>query len=152
MVIGEKKNEGFGVISVIENADRYFVSESEIKDDEKTECDLLSLIYKRRRRDELLDLAVKKANKIDFNEDNLSPTQISRVLLMSKQSNSLKNFDERLDSIKNDDIRIALQKHFGSKTIHTEIGKENDWEQERQYLIDCLYACKYILKRKEKSK
>ena len=152
MVIGEKKNEGFGVISVIENADRYFVSESEIKDDEKTECDLLSLIYKRRRRDELLDLAVKKANKIDFNEDNLNSTQISRVLLMSKQSNSLKNFDERLDSIKNDDIRIALQKHFGSKTIHTEIGKENDWVQERQYLIDCLYACKYILKRKERSK
>ena len=71
---------------------------------------------------------------------------------MSKEADSLENFDERLDSIKNDDIRIALQKHFGSKTIHTEIGKENDWEQERQYLIDCLYACKYILKRKERSK
>ena len=152
MVIGEKKNEGFGVISVVENADRYFVSESEIKDEEKTECDLLSLIYKRRRRDELLDLAVKKANKIDFEEEKWNSTQISRVLLMSKQANSLENFDERLESIKNDNIRIALQKHFNSKAIHTEIGEENDWEQERQYLIDCLYACKYILKRKEKSK
>ena len=152
MLIGEKQNEGYGVIEVIENADQYAVTEAKTEYEEKTQCDLLSLIYKRRRRDELLDLAVKKANKIDFKEEKLNSTQISRVLLMSKQSNSLKNFDERLDSIKNDDIRIALQKHFGSKTIHTEIGKENDWEQERQYLIDCLYACKYILKRKERSK
>lgn len=71
---------------------------------------------------------------------------------MSKEADSLENFDERLESIKNDNIRIALQKHFNSKAIHTEIGEENEWEQERQYLIDCLYACKYILKRKERSK
>lgn len=152
MLIGEKQNEGYGVIEVIENADQYAVTESKTKDDEKTQCDLLSLIYKRRRRDELLDLAVKKANKIDFEEEKLNSTQISRVLLMSKQANSLENFDERLESIKNDNIRIALQKYFNSKAIHTEIGEENEWEQERQYLIDCLYACKYILKRKEKSK
>lgn len=152
MLIGEKQNEGYGVIEVIENADQYAVTEAKTKDDEKTECDLLSLIYKRRRRDELLNLAVKKANKIDFEEEKWNSTQISRVLLMSKQANSLENFDERLESIKNDNIRIALQKHFNSKAIHTEIGEENDWEQERQYLIDCLYACKYILKRKEKSK
>ena len=151
MLIGEKQNEGYGVIEVIENADQYAVTEAKTEYEEKTQCDLLSLIYKRRRRDELLDLAVKKANKIDFKEEKLNSTQISRVLLMSKEADSLENFDERLESIKNDNIRIALQKHFNSKAIHTEIGEENEWEQERQYLIDCLYACKYILRRKEKS-
>ena len=152
ILIGEKQNEGYGVIEVIENANQYAVTEADTKDDEKTQCDLLSLIYKRRKRDELLDLAVRKAQNIyKSDDDTLNPSQIGRILLMSKEANSLENFDKRLDSIKKDSVRMIAQKHFGSETVLAEISETNDWEEIRQYLIDCLTVCKYILRRKEKT-
>lgn len=151
MFIGEKQNEGYGLIAVIENANQYTVTEFKTKDDEKKQCDLLSLIYKRRKRDEILNLAIRKAqNFFKSGEEILNSSQIGRILLMIKESNSLENFDKRLDSIKKDSVRLIAQKHFGSKTVISEISETNEWEEIRQYLIDCLTVCKYILRKKEK--
>ena len=152
MLIGEKQNEGFGVITVIENADSYAVKEAKTSNGEKTHCAILALIEKRRQRDELLDLAVKKAQYIFASDDDfLNPSQIGRILLMCKEASDADNFDKRLENIKKDSFRQIAQKHFASETIVSEIGEAKDWKQIRQYLIDCLTVCKYILRKGEKA-
>ncbi len=151
-LIGEKQNEGFGIITVIENADSYTVNESKTSNGEKTRCDILALIEKRRQRDELLDLAVKKAQDIFASGDDfLNSSQIGRILLMCKEASDTDNFDKRLENIKKDSFRQIAQKHFSSETTASEVGEANEWEQIKQYLIDCLTICKYILRKGEKA-
>ena len=151
MLIGEKRNEGFGVISVIENADSYAVKETKTHGGEKTQCAILTLIEKRRQRDKLLYLAVKKAQDIFASGDEfLNSSQTGRILLMCKEANDAGNFDKRLESIKSDSVRRIAQRHFGSETVAAEVG-EVEWEQIQQYLIDCLTVCKYIHRKGEKA-
>ena len=151
MLIGEKRNEGFGVISVIENADSYAVKEAKTNSDEKTQCAILTLIEKRRQRDKLLYLAVKKAQDIFASGDEfLNSSQTGRLLLMCKEAADAANFDKRLESIKSDSVRRIAQRHFDSETVTSEVG-EVEWEQIQQYLIDCLTVCKYILRKGEKA-
>ena len=151
MLIGEKRNEGFGVISVIENADSYAVKEAKTNSGEKTHCAILTLIEKRRQRDKLLYLAVKKAQDIFASGDEfLNSSQTGRILLMCKEATDAANFDKRLESIKSDSVRRIAQRHFGSETVAAEVG-EVEWEQIQQYLIDCLTVCKYILRKGEKA-
>ena len=151
MLIGEKRNEGFGVISVIENADSYAVKEAKTNSGEKTQCAILTLIEKRRQRDKLLYLAVKKAQDIFASGDEfLNSSQTGRILLMCKEATDAANFDKRLESIKSDSVRRIAQRHFDSETVASEVG-EVEWEQIQQYLIDCLTVCKYILRKGEKA-
>ena len=151
MLIGEKRNEGFGVISVIENADSYAVKEAKTNSGEKTQCAILTLIEKRRQRDKLLYLAVKKAQDIFAPGDEfLNSSQAGRILLMCKEATDAANFDKRLESIKSDSVRRIAQRHFDSETVASEVG-EVEWEQIQQYLIDCLTVCKYILRKGEKA-
>ena len=151
MLIGEKRNEGFGVISVIENADSYAVKEAKTNSGEKTQCAILTLIEKRRQRDKLLYLAVKKAQDIFAPGDEfLNSSQTGRILLMCKEATDAANFDKRLESIKSDSVRRIAQRHFDSETVASEVG-EVEWEQIQQYLIDCLTVCKYILRKGEKA-
>ena len=151
MLIGEKRNEGFGVISVIENADSYAVKEAKTNSGEKTQCAILTLIEKRRQRDKLLYLAVKKAQDIFASGDEfLNSSQTGRILLMCKEATDAANFDKRLESIKSDSVRRIAQRHFDSETVTSEVG-EVEWEQIQQYLIDCLTVCKYILRKGEKA-
>ena len=151
MLIGEKRNEGFGVISVIENADSYAVKEAKTNSGEKTQCAILTLIEKRRQRDKLLYLAVKKAQDIFASGDEfLNSSQTGRLLLMCKEAADAANFDKRLESIKSDSVRRIAQRHFDSETVTSEVG-EVEWEQIQQYLIDCLTVCKYILRKGEKA-
>ena len=151
MLIGEKRNEGFGVISVIENVDSYAVKETKTHGGEKTQCAILTLIEKRRQRNKLLYLAVKKAQDIFASGDEfLNSSQTGRILLMCKEANDAGNFDKRLESIKSDSVRRIAQRHFDSETVTSEVG-EVEWEQIQQYLIDCLTVCKYILRKGEKA-
>ena len=151
MLIGEKRNEGFGVISVIENVDSYAVKEAKTNSGEKTQCAILTLIEKRRQRDKLLYLAVKKAQDIFAPGDEfLNSSQAGRILLMCKEATDAANFDKRLESIKSDSVRRIAQRHFDSETVASEVG-EVEWEQIQQYLIDCLTVCKYILRKGEKA-
>ena len=151
MLIGEKRNEGFGVISVIENVDSYAVKETKTHGGEKTQCAILTLIEKRRQRNKLLYLAVKKAQDIFASGDEfLNSSQTGRILLMCKEANDAGNFDKRLESIKSDSVRRIAQRHFGSETVAAEVG-EVEWEQIQQYLIDCLTVCKYIHRKGEKA-
>lgn len=152
LYIGEKQNEGFGVITVIENADSYTVKETKTSIGKKTQCDILTLIEKRRQRDKLLDLAVKKAQDIFASKDDfLNSSQIGRILMMSKEASDADDFENRLENIKIDSIRQIAQKHFSKETVQQEVGKEFAWEQIKQYLIDCLTVCKYILRKGEKA-
>lgn len=151
MLIGEKRNEGFGVISVIKNADSYAVKEAKTNSGEKTQCAILTLIEKRRQRDKLLYLAVKKAQDIFASGDEfLNSSQTGRLLLMCKEATDAANFDKRLESIKSDSVRRIAQRHFDSETVTSEVG-EVEWKQIQQYLIDCLTVCKYILRKGEKA-
>ena len=151
LYIGEKQNEGFGVISVIENADSYAVNETKTSNGEKTQCDILALVEERNRRDELLELAVKKAQDIFCSSEKLlNSSQIGRILLMCKEACDEDNFDKRLESITNDSFRRIAQRHFCKEAVGKEVGNEEEWKQIRQYLIDCLYVSKYLMKGKEK--
>ena len=69
---------------------------------------------------------------------------------MCKEACDEDNFDKRLESITNDSFRRIAQRHFCKEAVGKEVGNEEEWKQIRQYLIDCLYVSKYLMKGKEK--
>lgn len=143
MTIGERQNEGYGRISVINNVNKYSVQQKEATVTKTADSDIII----KKQKEQLLYTATENANK-NFGKINaaLNSSQIGRLLLMCKEADSEKNFDERIQSIKTDSVREAAARYFSSEKAKENIG-DCDWAKLREYLKLYLTVCKYILRK-----
>ena len=142
--IGEKNNEGFGRVRLIVGADALTVNTETLKKADSSEADskIISAVKKAEKEDEPLEKAIKLADKI-----KLQSSQVGRIILMCKESNDFKDFNERINSIKTDDVREKANNIFKKETLEDICG--NDWKVMQRYIINALTVKKYNL-RKEK--
>lgn len=143
-VIGERQNEGFGVVRVISNADKYKVGEETIPLEKSENTYICTYIEKQRKNDEIVIKGVKKAESILLNA-----SQSGRIILMCKESNDIDDFVKRLQSIKTESISKHALSLFSKDRINEELGEEITWEEISKYIITALNIRKYILRQRE---
>ncbi len=146
-VIGEKQNEGYGVIRVLPNADLFEVTEtSNIGMEEKNSSVFSEKIEEIKKESKRIDKAILTANKIGENTNkdgktytsSLNSTQTSRIILMAKESSDYGDFKKRLDSIKTNDVKKDARFFFGNLN--------GDWKDLQQEIILTLTVRKYQLR------
>lgn len=155
-IVGEKQNEGYGVVELIPNADKLESAKQEPF--EKPECDkerttgkLTAAVQRERNKEKLIDEAINYADKI-----HLKPAQVGRVTLMCRESKNLAQFIERINSIKTDSTRENAQRAFGedegklkeiiiSVTGVTE-STSDFWDYCKLFVLTALTVKKYSLR------
>lgn len=145
--IGTKQNEGYGRIRLISDAKAFLIKENADSNNKAVDCSsvLLKEIKKCRADENTLEKAIEAGLKI-----NLNPSQVGRIILMCKESDSFEDFARRIESIKTDDTRNEAKRCFGEDTIKKIIGESCDWNAGKRYIIDALTIKKYQLRRKNK--
>lgn len=149
--IGEKQNEGFGLIKLISEADTYTITK---KDDASPENEthnfITDLINKAERKDFITEKAMDFAPRIKLNS-----SQVGRVTLMAKEANlaendNYKDFMKRLESIKTVSFREAAISYFDSFSIEKNLGisvsDSKSWDEIRSFIITALTVKKYLLR------
>lgn len=155
-ILGERRNEGYGIVELIPNADKLeYTKQEPLKITEQykdyTAGKLTALVQKEKNKDKIINEAILFAEMI-----NLKPAQIGRLALMCRESNNLKEFAERIDSIKTDSTKDNAQRVFGKdegklkKTIEDILGViENTsdfWDYCKLFIMTALTVKKYSLR------
>lgn len=152
--IGEKQNEGFGKLRLISDAAAFCV---DVTDDyyeprsNETVHGIANAI-----EESIIDKHIVKA-AIDISDKiNLNSSQISRIMLMCKESEDICDFSERTNSIKTDSVRREAEKHFSESRLEQVLSdlfvteeqknKEYLWSKYRKYIITALTVKKYRLR------
>lgn len=142
--LGKKRNEGFGKLRLIPNADSYFTTEKEpidTPDARKQATDpLKALLEKADLRDRLMELAIKSAPAV---QKKIGKAQNGRLTLMLKEASSYEDFLERLNSIKTQKTRDAALSLFDGKEVPAEA---ESWETLKEYFRIKLTVAKYLAK------
>lgn len=154
--IGEKQNEGFGVVELLPNADKIhetYVAESKKPEEPSTSGVLAVMIKTEKKKDDIIKAAIEGAGKI-----RLKASQVGRISLMCKESTELKEFEERVDSIKSDSAHNNAVDAFGKNTLIQTLKKasvsENDcdfWEMCKLYILTACNVRKYTLRKEGKT-
>lgn len=143
-LIGEKLNEGFGIVKVIPNSDKFSVKAHSLSQ-EKTEKSIISkLIEAQRKNDEVLSRGIKKAKEVLLNA-----SQCGRVVLMCKEAEDFNDFENRLKSIKTESVSNHALNLFSQIRIKEDLGEDYTWANTRKYIITALNVRKYTLRQKE---
>ncbi len=135
--IGEKQNEGFGVIELIPNADELKECVIELNDNnalpiQSENSPISDALKKANVIKSIKELALKNISKVKLNS-----TQIGRLTLMCKESQDMYNLLKRINSIKTKSTKDnAIEIYNTVKEEH----KDNHW---REYLITLLTLAKY---------
>lgn len=133
--IGEKQNEGFGVVELIENADMlpdYIKPKSDDKPVENKADGLISkAISDKKQAEEIKTKALERINIVKLNA-----SQIGRLILMCKESTDMNNLKKRIDSIKTESTKKNAIAIFDS-------AKDINEEHKLLYLKTLLLLAKY---------
>lgn len=155
-IVGERQNEGYGVVELIPNADKLEhakqkPSEKPLSDKNLTAGKLTAAVQRERNKEKLIDEAIKFADKI-----RLKPAQVGRVALMCRESNNLAEFADRINSIKTDSTREnALRAFFNGEEKLTEKiaaatgapeGSGDFWDYFKLFILTALTVKKYSLR------
>ena len=134
--IGEKQNEGFGVVELIPNVDKLeekVIDFDDIKPDyikcEKTP--ISDAIRKEKVNEAIKELALEKISTVKLNS-----TQIGRLILMCKEAENMDNLLKRINSIKTKSVKDNATKIYNTV-------KEEQKEHWKEYLITLLTLAKY---------
>ena len=150
--IGEKTNEGFGHIIVFSHADCLSACEVEKRQMEKShkKNQIIDLALMQREEAELLMKAVNTArDNVSGKSFSLNKSQISRVLLMCRESDTLDDFLSRVDSIKTRSTKSEFQKYFSETVVKNAIGDLSNWQLVRYYIINELTVMKYLCRKED---
>ena len=153
--IGEKLNEGYGVIELLPRADE--IEEKYIPNDNKADQknnaatgDLSFAINREKLKEKIVEAAIIKGGTIGLNA-----SQTGRVSLMCKESRKISDFIERINSIKSDETREKAEKAFNEQKLKDEMSalgvSENDndfWKLCYLYILTALNIRKYQLRMK----
>ncbi|MGN1126851.1 MAG: hypothetical protein ACI4RI_05365, partial [Ruminococcus sp.] len=173
--IGEKQNEGFGRVRLINDVKAIGTKSEDYSKTtdltEKNKCKkmktavsveiskkaqrLIDKINERKLDDEIIEKAIDNSEKLVLNA-----SQIGRVTLMCKEAKQLDDFIKRVESIKSDKVREVVLNFF-SKNILEEVfsgfstsiidsASEFRWEKYQKYILTALTVKKYKLRGEEK--
>lgn len=137
LFVGEKQNEGFGVIELIPNADELKEDVVELNDTEtlvfQNENNPISnAIRKEKVIKSIKELALKNISMVKLNS-----TQIGRLTLMCKEAEDMNDLLKRINSIKTKSTKDnAIEIYNAIKNEYKDIY----W---REYLITLLTLAKY---------
>lgn len=150
--VGEKQREGFGRIRLAGDAKAYLAGyirsqkESNLGGSAafnlaEAQAPLLRAVYKQKERTALLEKAIKDADRI---VKRLNPSQVGRLTLMCRESQSFDDLEARLNSIKTESFRkTALE------CVMKNVKKISDWTEAKTYAVTLLTVAKYRLKKRE---
>lgn len=135
--IGEKQNEGFGVVELIPNVDKLeekVIHLDDIKPD-SIKCKktpISDAIRKEKVNEAIKELALEKISTVKLNS-----TQIGRLILMCKEAENMDNLLKRINSIKTKSVKDNATK------IYNTVKEESQKEHWKEYLLTLLTLAKY---------
>ena len=136
--IGEKQNEGFGVIELLENADELKacnfnpVENTYVKNEQDAQYPISDAIHERCIYRDIKKHALEKISTVKLNS-----TQIGRLTLMCKEAKTMEDLLKRINSIKTKSTKDNAIEIYN--TVQNEY-KDLYW---RAYLITLLTLAKY---------
>jgi CRISPR-associated protein Csx10 len=175
--IGEKQNEGFGRVRLINdakaiatkrnnNSEKSNIAErnqkacGKRKDTASVEINkkakmLIDKINERKLDDEIIAKAIE-----NFEGLRLNASQVGRIILMCKEAEKLDDFIRRVESIKSDEVRETVKKSFAKNrleevfseflTASYDISPDFRWEKYKKYILTALTVKKYKLRGEDK--
>ena len=115
-VIGSRQGEGFGVCEAVAVEDMKKIVEVDEKKDTTINCGIYrNLLLKSKNNIELKEKAVCFAKNNQL-KDVITATQIGRFRRMLTESESIADFNNRIDKIKTDSVQKAATEFFKSCT------------------------------------
>lgn len=155
-IVGERQNEGYGVVELIPNADKLECTKQESFEqservNEYAAGKLTDAVQREKNKEKIINEAIVFSDMI-----NLKPAQVGRVALMCRESNNLEEFAKRIDSIKTDSTKENVQRVFGKderklkKEIEDVIGviesTSDFWDYCKLFVLTALTVKKYSLR------
>ena len=139
--LGTHRNEGFGKLRLIVNADTYKLSGQAGTFETAANNLLTEKLLERQKLDKITAKAIEDAPKA---MKGLGKSQIGRVTLMCKEANDVADFYARIESIKTKKTRESAQMLFGSRVL--EAVARSDWAKQQKYILTVLTVAKYLAK------
>ena len=151
--IGQKKNEGFGKVRVMAQAELKQIGTTAFqaaKKDSQAEA-FIAMIERRRLEEAVIAAAMTKAADIG---KTFAPAQVGRLTLMCKESTNAEDFEARINSIKGDYKEKVLEK-FGHARLIKDLQEAGitgvvSWSLIKTFILNTLTVVKYRLRKEKK--